>query len=297
MCQKKIKMNFEFDEAIPTTVLGDPGKIKQILNNLISNAIKFTHSGGEISIIAKLLVLHKDDLTLQISVKDTGIGIPPAAQSKIFDMFSQADESTTRKFGGTGLGLTITKQLIELMGGKIELYSDGVSGSIFVLYLTLGIQNAPQVTSASSTTATSTVNADKASSFNAHVLIVEDNELNQEVAQDLLQLLGCHTDLVVSGEGALEAIKKKQYDFILMDCQMPGMDGFVTTQRIRELESNENQDDSKKNIIIALTANALKGTRERCLEAGMNDYLTKPINLDQLKDTIQRNLSSDTLDR
>ena len=203
--QKGINAEFDFDNTISTKVKGDPLRIKQILNNLVNNAIKFTPQGGKITITVKLLNLNHDHETLMVSVADSGIGIPQTSLNKIFDMFSQADESTTRKYGGTGLGLAITRQLVELMGGQIQVTSVENEGSTFSFTLKLGLQKV------SATAEAVPDMQEKISHFDAHILLVEDNELNQVVATDMLKALGCEIDVVDSGESAYDKIQKSKY--------------------------------------------------------------------------------------
>jgi signal transduction histidine kinase/ActR/RegA family two-component response regulator len=283
---KSLQIELTIDDKIPNMVIGDAFRIKQIMNNLVNNAIKFTPEHGHITISIDLLEIHLDNLTLEISVIDTGIGVPESFQGKIFDIFSQADESTTRKYGGTGLGLAITKHLVEQMGGKIELSSEEGKGSTFTFSLKLGLpqnqfKHLPKTT----------LPISNLPQFKANILLVEDNHLNQIVVNDMLRSLGCKIDIVDSGQEAIDAVKKQNYDLIFMDCHMPEMDGFKVTKEIRALESQHNTNNSK-NIIVALTANTLKGTKERCKDVGMDDYLSKPLNYSQLCGTLIKYLTA-----
>lgn len=283
-CQSKnLKVTLDIDQQIPATVLGDPTKFKQIVNNLVSNAIKFTPEGGTIAIKAKVVNIDDDKLTMQMSITDSGIGIPAKSLDGVFEMFSQADNSTARKYGGTGLGLAITKQLVELMGGKISVESKVGEGSTFTFTIKFGNK---KITDLASHPKATERDSEKVI-YKMHVLIVEDNELNQVVASEMLGNLGCSVNVVSSGETALKAVERDKYDLILLDCQMPGMSGFETAKHIRKHEDSININEDKK-IIIAVTANALHGTRERCLDAGMNDYLTKPIDFHKLKDMLKK---------
>lgn len=299
VCNKKnIKLQYNYDNQLPRTLVGDPLRIKQVFNNLISNAIKFTPEGGRIDINIGLKSIEPYKTTIFCKVKDTGIGINKDAIPKIFDMFSQADDSTTRKYGGTGLGLAITKQLVELMGGEITVNSQEGKGCTFLFSLCLGLKE-EENTVAHVVTLPTTLKTP------ASILLVEDNELNQRVAENMLTSLGCNVDIANSGESAIDAIQKKKYDLIFMDCQMPGMDGFKATQKIRTLEAKDTTVTSshadlpasikatqkENNIIVALTANALKETRERCLHSGMNDYLTKPVSYTELKAVLLKYVS------
>jgi signal transduction histidine kinase/ActR/RegA family two-component response regulator len=267
---KLIKKNIQ-----QTKVVGDPHRIIQILNNLLSNAIKFTQVG---SITVEYdLERHNDQMSLSVVVTDTGIGISKEAMPNLFDSFSQADMSTTRKFGGTGLGLAITKQLCMLMGGDITVQSKLGEGSVFQFSVKLEtgeptiLEEKPQPTEISSDFA------------NLHVLLVEDNFINQEVMKAILD--GQNIEVKVANDG-LEALsiltdpQSEIFDLILMDCQMPNLDGYEATRRIRAGDAGK----TVCNIpIVALTANTMNSEREKCLDAGMNDYLTKPINTDALE--------------
>ena len=278
MCQEKgLELHFHFDLQGFHVVQGDDVRFRQILSNLLGNAVKFTDS-GYIEVTTSIKQNADDSLTLLCSVKDTGIGIAQDKQSTIFDVFTQEDLSTTRKFGGTGLGLSISKQLCELMGGNIKLESVKGHGSTFSF--TISLEPADE---------TLLVPVHHASSLKREkgkkrkVLIVEDNDINQIIVK---QHLSNHTTLSAkSGLEALEALNKMKvtFDVILMDCQMPEMDGFEATKRIRNGEAGGRY----LNVpIIALTANAMKGDKERCVEAGMDDYLSKPFDAEDLIDKV-----------
>ncbi|MBI2791614.1 MAG: response regulator [Gammaproteobacteria bacterium] len=283
--EKSIDVNLQYDSNLPNFVIGDAFRMKQIINNLMNNAIKFTPNNGEIEVSVKAQEINHNSLVLSISIADTGIGIPPNMQEKIFDVFAQADESTTRKYGGTGLGLAICKHLVEHMGGQINLKSEEGKGSTFNFTMKMRIpENQSQSISETSTLPT-------IPKFKANILIVEDNSLNQTVVKDMLNTLGCHIDIVSSGKEAINAVQHQKYDVILMDCHMPDMDGFQTTEKIRQIENEHSSSISKNSIIVALTANTLKGTKERCLAVGMDDYLSKPINYSQLCSTLVKHLS------
>lgn len=273
--EKNLNLKLIFDKSIPDLVKGDVFRIRQIITNLINNAIKFTPNDGHITIEVSLKNTYKNKLVLHFSIQDTGIGIKKEMQSKIFEAFSQADESTTREYGGTGLGLAICKHLVNLMGGEITVTSTHGKGSTFSFNL--------ELEKASKHVCEQPENylLNSIPQFKAHVLLVEDNPVNQTVVNDMLKTLGCDIHIAQSGTAALEAVQKEKYDLILMDCHMPGMDGFVATEKIRELEKSTDIQDGKS-IIVALTANTLKGTKERCLSVGMDDYLSKPINYSHL---------------
>lgn len=287
--EKKLRIELQHDNTIPEVVKGDTLRIKQVINNLMNNAIKFTPNEGSITLSTKLLGTQNNTISLQIAVHDTGIGISSDKLNKIFDIFSQADESTTRKYGGTGLGLAITKQLLEQMGGHIIVNSVEGKGTTFTCTLSLEIAPTNAILDPAQN-----VPEENGHQFHANVLVVEDNQLNQIVVHDMLKSLGCEIDVVGTGLLAVEAVQRKKYDLIFMDCHMPDMDEFVATRRIREVESTQHNEDEKatNSVIIALTANALKGTRERCLDVGMNDYLTKPLNYSKLQETLTKHLTS-----
>ncbi|MGS2719124.1 ATP-binding protein [Paraglaciecola aestuariivivens] len=274
--RKGLKLELVQPQNVPNIVVGDPYRLIQILNNLVNNALKFTES-GDIIIKYEIVELNKQ-LKLNVMVADTGIGIAPEAQSTLFDSFSQADMSTTRKFGGTGLGLAITKQLCELMGGQISVTSQLGQGSRFHFSVMLApaSDDLPKNEAA-------TDKSDLPHFSNLQVLLVEDNLINQEVMLAILQGMDIKVAITNDGIEALEWLSDKQQnhcDLIFMDCQMPNLDGYETTQRIRAGDAGENR---KKLPIVALTANAIDTERDKCFEVGMDEYLTKPVNLDELK--------------
>jgi two-component system, sensor histidine kinase and response regulator len=272
-----------------TNLLGDPTRLRQILLNLLGNAIKFT-SQGKVWLEIAALDETDDGMQLSFSVHDTGIGISEEAQKKLFQSFTQADASTTRKYGGTGLGLAISRKLVELMGGTLAVTSRVGEGSIFSFTLQLPKQKAvipgdhPPVAALeysgnAHTTASSVVPED------TRVLLAEDGKINQLVAVRLLQQLGCTVDIASNGLEAVEAWRKNQYRIILMDCQMPEMDGYEATQLIRELEMKQNLPPTQ---IIAITASSMEGDRELCLAAGMNDFTSKPISKQALETALKK---------
>jgi PAS domain S-box-containing protein len=274
LCDDK-GLTLQFNNELNNTnvVLGDEVRFGQILSNLIGNAIKFTDSGS-IEVHTKLEKQHNNDIQIHCKVVDTGIGIAEDKQSTIFDVFTQEDLSTTREFGGTGLGLSISKQLCELMGGSISLESKKGEGSTF--YFTVNMEHTDEAM-----IAPILLSEQKQSSETKKlkILVVEDNDINQIIVK---QHLSQHTTLSAkSGVEALEALNKMKvtFDVILMDCQMPQMDGFEATKRIRKGEAGDRYVDVP---IIALTANAMKGDKERCVDAGMDDYLSKPFEVEDL---------------
>jgi CheY-like chemotaxis protein len=281
--QKNIAFSLVFDKEMPLKLIGDPNRIKQILNNLASNAIKFTSHGGTISIRFSA-IKEQDIVYLSCAITDNGIGIPIDAQSKIFNIFSQADESTTRKYGGTGLGLAITKQLIEQMGGQITVNSVEGQGTTFNFNIKL------HQASTNNTLPIQESQKDKKENYGSHILVVEDDTINQEITRDVLTLFGCHVNTASSGKLAINAVQQSKYDLIFMDCQMPDMDGIETTEAIRRIELLKEKNE--QSIIIALSANIQSENKERCLAAGMNDFLEKPLVISQLSGILHKYLGS-----
>lgn len=274
--RKELKLKLVKGNVQQGKVLGDPFRITQILNNLLSNAFKFTQSG---SIIVEYRLMTLDDkIRLNVLVTDTGIGVSDAALPHLFDSFSQADMSTTRNFGGTGLGLSITKQLCELMGGNIVAHSKLGEGSTFEFSVMLGFPD-PTVTQEEQPHPLQSLT----NFASQRVLLVEDNFINQEVMLAILESLDIEVEVACDGLEALNILnhpKSEKFDLILMDCQMPNMDGYEATRRIRAGEAGEM---NSKVPIAALTANTMNSEREKCHAAGMNEYLTKPINTEALK--------------
>jgi PAS domain S-box-containing protein len=254
--------------------LADPTRLRQILLNLLSNAIKFTERGEVVARLIRREASAENEHALRFEVQDTGIGIPPDKQQQIFEPFRQADGSTTRKYGGTGLGLAISKKLVELMGGRMGVVSQVGEGSTFWFEVSLPACDAPahvrleqQLRAAEQTPLTG-----------LRVLVAEDNFVNQKVIRRTLEKWGVEVQIANNGREVLEWLSREPFHLVLMDCQMPEMDGYEATRRIRAYE----QPRGLHMPIIALTANALEGDREKCLECGMDDYLTKPVNPDLL---------------
>jgi signal transduction histidine kinase/ActR/RegA family two-component response regulator len=276
--RKGLKLELVKEDFQQAKVVGDPYRIAQVMNNLLSNAIKFTESGS----ITVQYGLQTVDEHLQLSVvmTDTGIGVSDDSMPYLFESFSQADMSTTRNFGGTGLGLAITKQLCELMGGSITAQSKLGEGSVFKFIVNLGFPD-PAVPRAVEPVDTQTVT----SFTNLQVLLVEDNFINQQVMIAILNELDIKVEVASDGLEALAMLDDQQsttFDLILMDCQMPNLDGYEATRRIRAGNVFNNIP------IIALTANTMNSEREKCLDAGMNEYLTKPIDTDALKSILAK---------
>jgi signal transduction histidine kinase/ActR/RegA family two-component response regulator len=276
---KKIRISSSINNSIPDYIAGDESRVRQILVNLIGNAIKFTSEGGVILRINKE-ESHGKRICLRFEVVDSGIGISPDKQDEIFTPFSQADSSMSRQFGGTGLGLTISRQLVALMGGEIGLESELGRGSIFWFTALFSLAEPP----------TAPLHKEleqdqRDRSLSGRVLIAEDNLTNQIVAEGVLRKIGCSTTTVADGEQAIAAVQKEQFDIILMDCQMPILDGYQATAQIR---LNEARTGAPPIPIVALTAHAIHGEMERCLQAGMNDYLSKPFTEGQMREILKR---------
>ncbi len=267
---KGLEIAVQVNTNTPEFVLGDPTRLRQIFFNLISNAIKFTHQG---SITIQLKKVDASKNLIQATIQDTGIGIPQNAQKKLFSAFNQADASTTREYGGTGLGLAICAKLTALMGGNIWIESKENIGSqfhfTFVAPIPLQKNN---MTSIHSEQEVSTQTF-----ADTHLLLVEDNFVNRLLATKLLEKIGINPDIAINGQEALDKVKEKNYDIILMDMQMPVMDGLTATQQIRLLSN------IKQPYIIALTANAFSEDQQACLAVGMDDFLSKPIDFQKLK--------------
>jgi len=276
---KGLALNCSIPPNVQTQLVGDPSRLRQILLNLLSNAVKFTEQ-GEVSLEIKQLDETSEDVGLSFSVRDTGIGISEENQKKLFQSFNQADASTTRRFGGTGLGLAICRKLVELMSGSLTLTSNPGQGSTFSFTLRYARQNSP-APSAPKPAATVIGPSEIASGL--RILLAEDNPVNQMVGVKQLKKLGCLVDVVKNGLEAVEAWQKGKYQAILMDCEMPEMDGYETARKIRELETAQNLFPVR---IIAMTAHAMQGDRERCLAAGMNDYVARPVDAKALKEAL-----------
>jgi len=274
---KQLELHFRYAPDTQQEFIGDPGRIRQAVLNMISNAIKFTEQG---KVTVKVFTAGAG--SVGIDVLDTGIGIPLERQGLLFEKFQQLDSSTTRKYGGTGLGLAISRQLVELLGGTLTMVSKVGEGSTFSIVLPLRAN--PDAVKGD-TSGRPRVQATAPRDFEGRrVLVVEDNPVNQKVGAVLLGKLGCQVDVAANGCEAL-AMTSQLYDLILMDCQMPEMDGFQTTVEIRRREGA-----GRHTPIIALTAAAMSDDRQRCIHAGMDDYLSKPIRADQLEEMLSKYL-------
>ena len=297
--QKGIELVYIIDPDLPTSLLGDPGRLRQVIMNLVGNAIKFSEH-GQIVIELRKMGKPSSEVEIYFSVTDKGIGIAAEKQLAIFEPFSQADASTTRKYGGTGLGLSISSRLVQSMGGKLQLTSEPGVGSIFYFSLTfkIGAGNRAQESTADLQDV-AMLTVDKvthggvpavrgdhseqvaASPYRLKILVAEDNPVNQKLILSLLEKWGYSADLAENGLIVLEKIKKNVYEIILMDMQMPEMGGVAASLAIRQLEGT-----NQHIPIIAMTANAMPEDRELCLASGMDHYLSKPIKTQQLKDLL-----------
>ena len=277
--EKGIYLKWDFQQDSKRLIRTDGGLFKQMLTNVVSNGIKFTHEGG-VSVRVGLNSDEDDTQTLLIRVADTGIGIPSDKLESVFDKFMQVDPSMTRRYGGTGLGLSIARGLARMLGGDISVRSKLGSGSEF--FIELPFREAKIKLPYAKEGQSESTNI---SQFKGNVLVVEDDETNREIIRKMLRSLGVKCDVVEDGASAVERILKKRYQVILMDCQMPGMDGFETTERIRLEEEKRGLDHVR---IVAVTARAMKGDREQCLDAQMDDYIAKPISRDSLSEALCR---------
>jgi len=260
---------------LPERVLADPLRLRQLLLNLLHNAVKFTDR-GTVRLELTVMQRHDEGLRLRVAVIDTGVGIAQQQLGSIFDAFTQADASPTRRHGGSGLGLTIVRELAELMHGEVRVQSRLGEGSTFEVELPLRVLAAPPGASAG--------RDDDRDHDRLRVLVAEDDPVNQMVVEEMLKLLGCSVVVTGDGEAACAAALADDYDIVFMDCHMPVLDGYEATRRIRAAESRQ----GRRTPIVALTADAMANDRERCVAAGMDDFLTKPVSSLQLSITIER---------
>jgi len=282
--RKGLELRCEVHPGVPRELVGDPVRLRQVLSNLVGNAIKFTGE-GRVTVAVRLDGAAPGSVTVHFAVADTGIGIPPDKHTAIFEAFSQADGSTTRRFGGTGLGLTISSTLVAMMGGRIWVESEVGHGSVFHFTTAFKtVVRSRQAGAASAVPAAALHSARRAAGPRDRrtVLLAEDNPINQRVVIGLLQKRGHDVIVANNGAEALAALEQRSFDLVLMDVQMPDMGGFEATKEIRLREGTE-----RRTRIVAMTAHAMAGDRERCLAAGMDAYLTKPINPEALFATVE----------
>ncbi|HEX2946061.1 MAG TPA: histidine kinase N-terminal 7TM domain-containing protein [Clostridia bacterium] len=286
-------LSTEISEGVPVYVKGDPFKLKQVLNNIIGNAVKFTENGS-ISIRVSVEAAGNAELggdsgctLLRFEVTDTGIGMTEEVRNKLFQVFTQADASTTRKYGGTGLGLAISKKIIDLLGGEIGVISEPGRGSTFIVKTEVENATSEEIEGLSAAAAEKTVaEAAPASEAKARILLVEDIAANRKLATILLQKMGYEIFTAENGRQAVDLCSKGKYDLLLMDCQMPEMDGYEASTIIRASGGRNSETP-----IVAMTANAFESDREKCLAAGMNDYISKPVSRQKLEECIKRQLA------
>jgi len=294
---KNLYLKFDAQSEVEDLkLIGDPGRIKQALLNLVGNAIKFTSSGG-ITISAIILERKDNHVTIRLEVSDTGIGIPQSAISRLFKSFTQVDASTTRKYGGTGLGLFITRQFIELMGGNISCTSREGLGSKFTIVIPfeiydpathrhLQVEDSPDILTHEYKPENFSGIAPK-----SQVLVVDDNDVNQKIALKLLAGFGFkNVDVVDDGEKAVAATDAKEYDLVFMDCQMPRMDGYTATKEIRQREETL---QLRRTLIVGLTANCFKSDEFQCLSSGMDSFVRKPLSHRSLGTILGKHLLKD----
>ncbi|TXH26938.1 MAG: response regulator [Elusimicrobia bacterium] len=274
---KGLTLTLQVAADVPLAVDGDLPRLRQVLTNLVANAIRFTETGG-----VALLVSRDLDNRIRFVVNDTGPGLAAGECTRVFDAFAQADDSDSRRYGGTGLGLAIARQIVTLMHGEIGVDSTPGGGSTFwfVVPLSAGELPAPQPLP--------TVTESTLQTLNGHVLLVEDNSVNRMVAEAFLRRFGLQVSVAVDGEQAIAMTAAQRFDVILMDCQMPNIDGFEATRVIRARESEPESKGTAPLPIIALTANAFEGDRDRCLKAGMSDFIAKPFKQTELYEMLAR---------
>ncbi len=291
---KGLELSAHVDPAVPPLVLGDVGRLRQVLLNLVGNALKFTAQGA-VGVQVGVVEESAEGVLLRITVRDTGIGIAPEAQARLFEPFTQADAATTRRYGGTGLGLAIAKRLVERMDGEIGVESALGQGSTFWVQLPLARAAAGVVPPAVRMQLGPVAPAPEVaeSGTRGHILVAEDNAINRLVVVGLLQGLGYAVETAENGRQAAEAVGRGHYDLVLMDLHMPELDGFAATAAIRRDEAAEGK--GRRVPIVALTADALPGDAEKSLVAGMDDHLTKPITPKRLATVVERWVKSGTV--
>jgi signal transduction histidine kinase/CheY-like chemotaxis protein len=287
-----VTLHLVLPPALPAPLEGDATRLRQLLVNLLHNAIKFTDE-GEVRLSVRCLAEDIGSARLRFEVTDTGIGIAADQHESVWDMFSQADTSSTRRHGGSGLGLAIVRQIVDLMHGQAGLASEPGEGSTF--WVELKLAKAAGDSAAAAAGAALSSLPGRPPRAGKRVLLAEDNAVNQLVLGEMLQVLGCDVTIVGDGEAACQAVAQAEqrdarYDLVFMDCHMPTMDGFAATRRIRRNEAAAGT--SRPLTVVALTADALAGDRERCMAAGMDDYLTKPVGLDELARVLHERLAA-----
>jgi CheY-like chemotaxis protein len=276
--QKELELVVSLDPQLPETVDADPQRLTQVLVNLLSNAVKFTEHGF-VQLRVEQLERSPERSTLRFAVRDTGIGIEPEQRTLIFESFTQADPSTTRRYGGTGLGLAISNRIVTALGGALELESEPGVGSTFSFTLELRVPAGGDEAAGPEEAAPEQAPAGCWRTAPVRILVVEDERINLLATRTMIRRLNEQAETVPAHDGleAVELASREEFDLILMDVQMPRLDGYEATQRIREAEGQD-----RRVPIVALTAGVLTGERDRCLAAGMDDYLSKPVSMDSL---------------
>ncbi|WP_136608985.1 response regulator [Paenibacillus dokdonensis] len=281
--KKNLELVYFIDEHIPHVVFGDMARLRQVLINLIANAVKFTHQGGVYLMISPKEQTGGDSINIEFAVKDTGIGISAEKMDRLFKPFSQLDSSMTRKYGGTGLGLAICKSLVEMMGGDINVESSEEKGATFIFNII--VKKPQQDENMSGRCDELRLHVDRDQNAPTDILVVDDHPVNQKLMVSMLGKLGLKADVAEDGQQAVEKAQSNPgYRFIFMDLQMPVMDGLEATELIRQQQQNSNH----KPVIIAMTANVMEGIQERCEEAGMDDYISKPVKMSSVKQVLTR---------
>ena len=276
--QKMLTLGSELSPGLPERVRGDPGRLRQVLTNLVGNAIKFTSQGG-----ITVGVQGTDSSQLHFWVRDTGIGIAAEKQESIFEAFTQADNSTTRHYGGTGLGLTISSNLVLLMGGRIWLESQARQGSTF--HFTVQLEAVPELAAPAAAPSAAPAAAPVNGASGLQVLLVEDHPVNQMLAGKLIERGGHHVTLAKDGQQGLDAVMQRRFDVVFMDMQMPVMDGLEATRRIRAFELAHAR---ARTPIVAMTANAMPADRQACLDAGMDHFIAKPFKAEEVRERLEQ---------
>ena len=282
---KGLDLRVDIDDDVPETILGDSTRLRQIVLNVLNNAVKFTEDGSVELSASSSPVGEDGELELHIVVRDTGIGIPPDRIDRLFQSFSQADISISRRYGGTGLGLAISKRLAEAMGGTMWAESAGVpgEGSVFHVTFVTTEAGAPADEEPGAPQAgVSDLDPGQAARHPLRILLAEDNAVNQKLALRLFTLMGYEADVAANGIEAVDAVERQSYDVVFMDVQMPEMDGLEATRQIRARHADNGP------RIVAMTANAMEGDREACFAAGMDDYVSKPIRVHELLEALEK---------
>ncbi|EDY82924.1 ATPase, histidine kinase-, DNA gyrase B-, and HSP90-like domain protein [Verrucomicrobiia bacterium DG1235] len=288
LANHNITLEVEFDPKLPQLVVGDPARIRQVVLNLLNNAFKFGRD-GTVTLAIKAESVKNDSVVLRIEIRDQGIGMTPDTLERLFSAFMQADSSTTREYGGTGLGLAICKLLADAMAARIDVSSELGEGSVFAFILELALPEedakpADIVKTENMMEEAASVRKAVDQDFgNRRILLADDNAINRKLGKRFLQQMKLDVTLACNGKQAVELASEQCFDLILMDLQMPELDGITATQRIREINTA-----GKTIPIVALTANAFAEVREQCKEAGMNDFLTKPLRVNELASTLER---------